>query len=140
MQGLYSCRELTIDLTNYNATDSFRIQTCTEGQSTTFIGGFNEVKNHSPFMYKTQEDYKNDLYMRVLDIGNFGKNNVVLNLFLQMCVHRTLMLDVFNKLFDRQSAGYTALAEILLPSITFNELTYTDIAVASNKGFTVVRV
>ena len=140
MHGLYSCRELTIDLTNYKDTGSFRIQTCTEGQSTTFIEGFNAVKNHSPFMYKTQEDYKNDLYMRVLDIGNFGKNNVVLDLFLQMCVHRTLMLDVFNKLFDRQSAGYTALAKISLPSITFNELTDSDIAVATNKGFTVVSV
>ena len=140
MQGLYSCRELTIDLTNYNDICSFRIQTCTEGLSTTFIEGFNEVKNHSPFMYKTQEDYKNDLYMRVLDIGNFGKNNGVLNLFLQMCVHRTLMLDVFNKLFDRRSAGYTVLAQISLPSITFNELTDSDIAVATNKGFTVVSV
>ena len=78
--------------------------------------------------------------MTELYITGWGYNEECTSLDLSSCsaLTKNSILYIFNGLFDRATAGYTTQHTIALAPETKALLTDDNIAIATNKGFTVV--
>lgn len=93
--------------------------------------------------YMFGHDYYDDEISNVYDLDGFtnlGKQRYMVGTeqFLHCCPNltRQSLINVFNKLYDRASAGYEIM-NIKLHYNAFKRLTDADIAIATNKGWTV---
>ena len=137
----YGCSKLTsLDLSNWNTSNVENMgemfNGCTKLTSLD-LSSFDtsKVTNMINFFYA----YSN--YSLVdLKLNDLGHNETCKQLELNKLskLSKESVLFLFNNAFDRQSAGYTTPFNIKLHADTKALLTEDEIAIATNKGFTVV--
>ena len=83
--------------------------------------------------------FSNCTALTSLKLNDLGHNQSCTSLDLSDCSKLTKdsILYLFNNAFDRASAGYTYSFKITLNATTKALLTEEEIAIATNKGFTV---
>ena len=136
-----SCAKLTgeLDLSGWNISRvnsmNYMFSTCT-GLTSLDLSTWNlgNVNNSIDGIFSNCKSLTN------LQLNDLGHNQYCTNLNLSACsaLTKDSILYLFNNAFDRATAGYTKAFTIKLNATTKALLTEDEIAIATNKGFTVV--
>ena len=135
-----SCSKLTgeLDLSGWNISRvynmNYMFSTCT-GLTSLDLSNFNTSN-----LTDMGGMFNNCISLTNLQLNDLGHNEKCNKLDLSGCPRLTKdsILYLFNNAFDRATAGYSATFTIKLHSNTKALLTEEEIAIATNKGFTVV--
>lgn len=137
---LMCCRDLILDISQASVGLDTAISTifnAPKGTITNNLDRYNELTN-----WKTVQDYLDNKWMKSFEIGAFGQADTFdnpLNL-VDVFLHKDLTVTMFNNLYDRKTNNKTAVCSIKLNAETYNELSASDLAIATNKGFTIIKV
>ena len=135
----YECSKLTsLDLSGWNTskvTDISGMFYNCSGLTSIDLSGFSLIS-----CTKATDIFRFDNNLVNIKLPDLGHNQNCTSLDLLFCSKLTKdsILFLFNNAFDRATAGYTKAFTITLNAATKALLTEDEIAIATNKGFTVV--